>query len=169
MKTNLNNKTIELTKTEMNAAMTYGTEAYRALQEMRRDYPGFRVVELKPKKNKADFAELNMKTIRAYVAKNGSEAQKSAFEFISKRTVDEDGEYHEPQSFFNIKKWFLDEFPEVKAQRRDYRKMLQTIYDDAAAKALAARKAAKADADDAAAKALAAKEAAEANADDTAA
>ena len=56
MKTNLNNKTIELTKTEMNAAMTYGTEEYRALQEMRRDYPGFRVVELKPKKNKTfDF------------------------------------------------------------------------------------------------------------------
>ena len=44
MKTNLSNKTIELTKTEMNAAMTYGTEEYRALQEMRRDYPGFRVV-----------------------------------------------------------------------------------------------------------------------------
>ena len=118
MKTNLNNKTIELTKTEMNAAMTYGTDEYRALQEIRRDYPGFKVVELKPKKNNADFAELNMKTIRTYVNKHGSEAQKNHFDFISKRTVDDDGEYHETQSFFLIKKWFLDEFPEIKAQRR---------------------------------------------------
>jgi hypothetical protein len=45
MKTNLTEKKIELTKTEMKAAMTYGTAEYNALQAIRRDYPGFEVVE----------------------------------------------------------------------------------------------------------------------------
>ena len=139
MKTNLTTKTIELTKTEMKAAMTYGTAEYNALQAIRRDYPGFEVVEaVKVKKSKADFADLNMKTIRAYVEKHGDDAQKQNFAFISKKSVDEDGEYHEAQSFFEIKKWFLNEFPEIKQMRKDFRMKVQEIYEAAEAKAQAA-------------------------------
>lgn len=139
MKTNLTAKTIELTKAEMKAAMTYGTAAYNALQAIRRDYPGFEVIEaVKVKKSKPAFAKLNMKTIAAYIAKHGTEEQKESFEFLSKRTVDEDGEYHEAQSFFQIKSWFLNEFPEIKQMRRDYRVKVQEIYEAAKAKAEAA-------------------------------
>ena len=139
MKTNLNNKTIELTKAEMKAAMTYGTAEYNALQAIRRDYPGFEVIEaVKVKKSKNDFADLNMKTIRTYVEKHGSDAQKQSFAFISKRSIDEDGEYHEAQSFFEIKSWFLNEFPEIRKQRRDFREKIQKIYAAAEAKAQAA-------------------------------
>lgn len=139
MKTNLTAKTIELTKAEMKAAMTYGTAAYNALQVIRRDYPGFEVVEaVKVKKTKPSFADLDMKTIAAYVAKHGDETQKQNFAFLSKRTVDEDGEYHEAQSFFQIKSWFLNEFPEIKQMRRDYRVKVQEIYKAAKAKAEAA-------------------------------
>ena len=45
MKTNLTEKKIELTKTEMKNAMIYGTTEYNALQAIRRDYPGFEIVE----------------------------------------------------------------------------------------------------------------------------
>ena len=141
MKTNLTKKTIELTKTDMKNAMTYGTAEYDALQVMRRDYPGFRVVEEKTKKGKSDFASLDMKTIRAYVEKRGDEGQKQNFAFISTKTVGEDGEYHEAQSFFEIKKWFLNEFPEIKQQRKDYREKVQKIYRAAEAKAEAAAEA----------------------------
>ncbi len=138
MKTNLTKKTIELTKAEMKAAMTYGNPEYDALQAIRRDYPGFRVVEEKTKRGKSEFASLDMKTISAYVEKRGDESQKQSFAFISKKTVDENGEYHEAQSFFEIKKWFLNEFPEIKQQRKDYRQKVQEIYRAAEAKAEAA-------------------------------
>ena len=139
MKTNLTEKKIELTKTEMKNAMIYGTTEYNALQAIRRDYPGFEIVEaVKVKKSKADFADLTMKTIKAYVAKHGDDEQKKSFAFISKKSVDEDGEYHEAQSFFEIKKWFLNEFPEIKQMRKDFRMKVQEIYEAAEAKAQAA-------------------------------
>ena len=142
MTINFNNKTIELTKTEMTNASKYGSQMYRDLMDARHDNPDFRIVEVKVKKSKSDFSDLTMATIKSYVEAHGSIEQKKNFEFISKKTIDENGEYHEPQSFFDIKKWFLDEFPEIKQRRKDYREKVQEIYEAAAAKAEAAKKAA---------------------------
>ena len=134
MKINMNKKTIELTKTEMKNAMVFGTDEYSNLQVVRRDYPDYRVVEIKTKKNNSDFANLKMADIKGYVGKYGSEEQKVSCAFISKRTISEDGEYCEPQSFFQIKTWFLNEFPEFKESRKVYRQKIVSIYEAASAK-----------------------------------
>ena len=134
MKINMNKKTIELTKAEMKNAMEFGTKEYNNLQVARRDYPDYKVVEIKAKKNTSDFANLKMADIKGYVEKYGSEEQKASFAFISKRSVNEDGEYSEPQSFFQIKTWFLNEFPEFKQIRKDYCQKIVSIYDAASAK-----------------------------------
>ena len=128
---------IELTAAEMNEAKKYGSEMYNAVMAVRRENPGYRVIEIKAKKAKSDFANLNLKTIQAYVEKNGTAEQKEHFSFISKRTIGEDGEYCEAQPFFLIKQWFLNEFPEIKQGRKDYRAKIQSIYEAAAAKAAA--------------------------------
>ena len=116
MKTNLSTKTIVLTKAEMKAATTYGTVEYNMLQVIRRDYPGFEIVEaVKVKKpTKTPLDRLNISTIKAYVKANGSPEQKQEFLTISTATIDEDGIYHAAQRFFDIKKWFLAEFPKYK-------------------------------------------------------
>lgn len=44
MKVNMFERTIVLTKKEMTAASRYGSDAYKALQEARRDYPGYEVI-----------------------------------------------------------------------------------------------------------------------------
>ncbi len=128
-------RAIEMNAVEYKAAMTAGTEEYKTLHETLRDYPGFRTSVNKVKKPKADFSDLKMKDIIVYVAKHGSEEQKAHFAFITKRSVTEDGEYCEPQSFFEIKSWFLNEFPEIRKARMDYRIKIQEIYASAAAKA----------------------------------
>ena len=138
MKINEKKNAIELSKAEMKEATIVGSEMYRLLQEARRDYPGFKTVQEKTKRNTSDFSSLDMKTIRLYVAKHGTDEQKKAFAFISERTITEDGEYHEAQSFFEIKKWFLNEFIEIKKARKDYREKIQNIYKAAEAKAEAA-------------------------------
>ena len=43
-------KVIEMTKTEYRAAHTYGTPEYENLQEVRKAYPGFRVITKERKK-----------------------------------------------------------------------------------------------------------------------
>lgn len=126
---------IELTAAEMKEARKFGTMEYRNLQEARRDYPDFAVVK-KQARSKSDFAGLNLKTIKTYVAKHGDDQQKEKLNFMTKKRVDvESGEYIEPTSFFEIKKWFLNEFPELKKQRAEYRQRVQEILDSAAAKA----------------------------------
>ena len=138
MNINFNKSTIELTASEMNEAKKFGSEMYHQVMAARRDNPGYRVVEIKAKKTKSDFANLDMKTIKAYVEKHGTDEQKNNFALISKRTIGEDGEYCEAQPFFQIKAWFLAEFPEIKQGRKAYREKVQAIYEAAADKAAAA-------------------------------
>ena len=133
MTINFNNNTIELNSTEMKNAMIYGSDTYKNLQAARSDYPNYKVVEIKTKRSKNDFSDLDMKSIRSYVEKHGTDDQKKHFAFISKRTIDEDGVYCEPQPFFIIKQWFLATFPELKAERKAYREKVQAILDEAKA------------------------------------
>ena len=130
-------RSIELTAAEMKKAQKYGSDMYKELCTARRDNPGFKVVEVKAKKSKNDFSDLTMKDIKVYVEKHGTDEQKEHFAFISKRRITEDGEYVEAQSFFEIKKWFLSEFSELKKARKEYREKVQKIYEAAEAKACA--------------------------------
>lgn len=134
MTINFNRGTIELTSTEMKSAMIYGSDTYKDLQAARRDYPTFKTVEIKAKRNNNDFSDLTLKSISAYVEKSGTEEQKEHFAFISKRHIDDDGAYCEPLPFFQIKSWFLDTFPEIKQERKAYREKVQAILDEAKAK-----------------------------------
>ena len=122
MKLNLSTSSIELSTVEAKEAFTFGTDAYKNLQAARHDYPGFKVVTIKPKRNHNDFSELTLKSISAYVEKKGTEEQKEHFAFISKRHIDDDGAYCEPLPFFQIKSWFLATFPEIKQERENARK-----------------------------------------------
>ena len=137
MTINFSARSIELTAAEMKKAQKYGSDMYKELCTARRDNPGFKVVEVKAKKSKNDFSDLTMKDIKVYVEKHGTDEQKEHFAFISKRRITEDGEYVEAQSFFEIKKWFLSEFSELKKARKEYREKVQKIYEAAEAKACA--------------------------------
>lgn len=127
MKINFSRRAVELTTAEMKEAMIFGSDTYKNLQAARRDYPDYKVVEIKPKRSKNDFADLDMKSIRSYVEKHGTEDQKKHFDFISKRSIDEDGAYCEALPFFR----FLDTFPEIKKERKEYREKVQAILDEA--------------------------------------
>lgn len=66
MTINYEKKAIELTTAEMKEAKKFGSDMYKMVCEVRRDYPNFEVKEVKTKKSKSDFSDLNMKTIKAY-------------------------------------------------------------------------------------------------------
>lgn len=136
MTINFASQVIELTSAEMKKAQQYGSAMYNQVREARIDFPSFKVVEVqKTKKSKSDFGDLNMKTIKAYVEKHGTEEQKNAFAVISKCHINKKGESVMDESFFEIKKWFLNEFSELKQARKDHREKVKEIYEAAEAKA----------------------------------
>jgi len=120
MTINFSAKTIALSASEMKAASKYNSDMYNALRDARNDNPGFAVVTEKAKKSKAAFAGLTKEIIAKYVEKNGTDEQKADFENLTKKTIDEDTlEVAPAASFFEIKKWFLGSFPEVKKTLED--------------------------------------------------
>ncbi len=128
---NVETRTIEMSKEFAKAAKLFGSPEYKDLQEARRDYPGFAVVEKKAKRNNAEFSRLDMKTIKAYVDKKGTEEQKTEFKELTEKKIDEDGFEIGGASFFEVKAWFLNSFPELKQRIQHMKK----ICEDAAKKA----------------------------------
>ena len=114
MTIDFSSNSIMLTSSEMNEAKKYNSQAYRDLMDARRDNPGYRIIEVKTKRTKTALDSISMVTIKAYVKAHGSEEQKREFLRISTTTYTEDDLRMDPQSFFNIKKWFLAQFPQVK-------------------------------------------------------
>lgn len=95
------------------------SDAYKALREARIDNPTFKIVEKKAAKSKDKFARLTMKDIAAHVEKYGSDNQKKDFEFL---TNSDEGK----ASFFEVKKWFMNEF-NLRKELKEYRNKVQSI------------------------------------------
>lgn len=131
MNINYSASIIELTSAEMKKARVFGSDEYRALREARSDNPTFRIIERKPRRSKADFAKLTMKEIAGYVEKHGSEDQKADFATLTDKS-------DKSVPFFTVKKWFLNEFPELRQELTEHRSKVQDIIEAAASKAVAA-------------------------------
>lgn len=96
-------KTIELTADEMKKARNPKNEdEYNDLQKVRHDYPGFRVIQKTRRKSKSALVKLDLATIESYVNARGNDQQKRDLSNLLN------------VSFFVIKKWFFEQFPEVK-------------------------------------------------------
>ena len=118
----------------------YGTEEYKALREIRNDFPGFEVAVVNANKTVKVKDKLTMKTIKAYVKANGTEEQKAHFATIAFPHFTEEGEYIEALSFFEITKWFNAEFPKYKEARENHLAEVEKIFDAVDKKIDAARK-----------------------------
>ena len=108
MTINFTNNTIEMTKTESKAASKFGSDMYKQLQEARRDYPTYTVVQrtIKRNPNKECYKGLTYEYIENYIESHCSEKMS---EYREMRLLAECHSVRYPE----IKKWFLKTFPEV--------------------------------------------------------
>ena len=121
----INNKknAIVITKDFAKKASLFGTEEYRMLQEVRRDYPTFRIEVSKASRPTDSIKGLSYKYMENYITKKygkDSEAMNKYLEF--RALTDEAREMNaEPVSYKVIKDWFLEDNPEIEAfhARRD--------------------------------------------------
>ena len=95
MKINYANKTITLTKSEMKAAQTYGTDAYKALVDARRTFPDFIVVVKTPASKRDNFKGLTRDFMKGYILEHDDEEHSVMAEFNALCGFDDNGEVRE--------------------------------------------------------------------------
>ena len=130
---NAKNATIELTKVFAKNASRFGSEEYKQLQQARADYPNYRVVIRKAGKSVDHLKGLTFDFMLEYISSHNKDfddemSVKEAFLQLSAR--DEDGkkiEGVEYASYGEIKKWFLEQYPELNSKRKEQRKNINDI------------------------------------------
>ena len=116
MTLNYKTKTIELNKTEAKEASQFGTDLYNQLVKAKADFPNFEVKVVSPKGKRADSLKgLTYEVMESYLANHGSQEQIEEFNVF--RSKDEFGKAF--ISYGEIKKWFLNQFPEVLNKRAE--------------------------------------------------
>ncbi len=106
---------IEVTKAFAKEASKFGTEEYSNLQEVRRDYPNFKVVTKKTASKSNGFKGLTLDYMAKYIAEHDTD-NKVMTEFNILCGKDHEGnkvEFAEAASYGEIKKWFLNTYPEI--------------------------------------------------------
>lgn len=110
--------TIEITKKFAAAAKRFGTTEYEDLQNVRKDYPQFRIEVKATSKKKDSFKGLTFNYMERYIKGNDDEAMLKDFYLLSGRNEDgSDQEFAASASYGEIKQWFLDNHKELKGQR----------------------------------------------------
>lgn len=112
MKINMFERTIVLTKKEMNAASRYGSVAYKELQNARRDNPDYRVVTVTKtvKTQRETYKGLTYAYMERYIETHEN-AEEVMAEYRELRLISEC--HGKARSYPAIKKWFLKMYPEV--------------------------------------------------------
>lgn len=117
MKVNMFERTIVLTKKEMTAASRYGSDAYKELQNARRDNPGFEVVTVSRtvKTKRETFKGLTYDYMEKYIKSHDDESNSIMVEFKIRcgTPIDPADQLPTPYTYAENKAWFLDKFKAV--------------------------------------------------------
>ena len=117
MKVNMFERTIVLTKKEMTAARHYGSDAYKKLQDARRDNPGYEVITVTKtvKTQRETYKGLTYAYMEKYI-KTHDDAEKTIWtEYMMYRgtPIDPADELPVAYNYSQMKVWFLDKYEDV--------------------------------------------------------
>lgn len=115
---NINNKnrTIEMTKQFAKEASRFGSDAYKQLQDARRDYPNYRIITRKTKSGDK-YMGLTFDFMENYIRSHDDEEGTVLAEFYDLRGISEEAKAMgaPAASYGEIKSWFLRRHPEFAA------------------------------------------------------
>lgn len=120
----IDNKTIELTKKFSKSASRFGSDEYDILQNVRKDYPNFKVVVKATPKRTVQHKGLTYDFMANYILKKNVELMKD-FETLTK--CGDDTVENSKASYAQVKKWFLAQFPEIDAHRNEVEAILSSV------------------------------------------
>jgi hypothetical protein len=96
------------------ASREYGSEECKELMSAQRDFPKFKLVVKTVKKNDP-FKNIDTDFMRDYITAHDDDSKSimTKFDILSGNAKDEDGKLGKV-SFFELKEWFLNTFPDIK-------------------------------------------------------
>ena len=117
MKINMYEHTIVLTKKEMTAASRYGSDAYKELQNARRDYPGYEVVIVTRtvKTQRETYKGLTYAYMERYIQAHDDEQKTIWMEYKIYRgePLDPKDEIPVPYTYREMREWFLSKYEAI--------------------------------------------------------
>lgn len=125
----INNKkmAIEMTKKFAAAARKFGTQEYKDLQEVRKDYPTYKVVIVTRKTTvkKDNFKGLTYEYMEKYISSHDEDGKIMA-EYQDLRGLSERAKEAlvEPCSYLGMRAWFLNTYPAIAKFHEDREKLL---------------------------------------------
>lgn len=126
---NAKKNAIEITKKFARAASKFGSDEYKALQEVRRDYPNFTVVVVSSKSGskKNSYKGLTYDYMKKYIASHDDEKNSIMNEFLDLRGKSEEAKEAcaESLTYLEIRDWFLDKFPAIRKFHEERAKLLE--------------------------------------------
>lgn len=140
MKINHKNCVIELTKAEMKAAETFGSQMYKDLREARQDNPNYRVKVVTPSKKVDRHKGLSADAMKKFIQKHDDENQTILKEFYQLRGLTPEGEKDEfgySVSYGELKQWFFVQYPEFKEMQDSVNKIMDEVRKQIASKKVA--------------------------------
>ena len=127
---NINNKnrTIEMTKQFAKEASRFGSDAYKQLQDARRDYPNYRIITRKTKRVDK-YLGLTFNFMENYIRSHDDEEGTVLAEFYDLRGISEEAKAMgaPPLSYGEIKSWFLEQYPEFAEFQEKREKLLNKV------------------------------------------
>ena len=130
-------KIIEINTKEEREAEIYGSPAYLALLDAKRQFEGF-TVEVKGKsKNTASFKGLNREFMKKHIEENPIEGKDLMAEFNKLCGLDNEGNkkaFAAIASFGELRMWFLNAYPEFAESRNKVNEILAKTREEIAAK-----------------------------------
>lgn len=125
MKANLINRTIEMTKNEAKTAGRITSDTYKELRQYQEAYPNFTIAIVATPKRKSQYKGLDYNFMEKYIEKCNKEDKEIIMnDFNTLRGKDENTE---SASYLDVRDWFLKKFPEIKAEKEEQRKKIETI------------------------------------------
>jgi hypothetical protein len=124
-------RTILVSKEYYKEACVYGTDAYECLKGAQRDFPKFKVV-VKTVKNKSEFKNIDTDFMIAYISAHDDEQKsiRAKYDILCGNAEGEDGKLGRV-SFFELKEWFLNTFPEIKDTVKAAKKRSASLLEEA--------------------------------------
>lgn len=131
------NRTITITKAFNAKASIYNSEEYKDLAEIQNAHPNFRIIVKAAKRKSIPLGRITYEQMEKYIKAHDDEKKSRWGEYQKLRGItEEDNDQDEDEdeinvkvsvSFFQIKKWFVKAFPEIKEEIDTRKKDIKSI------------------------------------------
>lgn len=124
-------RTIVVSKEYYRKSCIFGEEEYTELIGIQRDFPRFRIV-VKKEKNNNVFKNITLDFMVEYIDAHDDAAKTIMDKFLILRGKKKENGKYSAVSFFELKTWFLNTFPEIKDVVDEAREVSSTLLLEAA-------------------------------------